>query len=130
LNIKVCSFCNNTNKGNHHIYFLNLSSNQIIDASRKGFIYSSKKRNNARFINHSCDPNCHIEKWTIKNELKIGIFSKYDLKKGTELTFDYSFETLGETIQECYCKSKNCRGAITRKEAKVRKRNSWDIDMR
>lgn len=36
-------------------YFLTYGPNEVIDGHRKGTI--------ARFANHSCDPNCHIEKW-------------------------------------------------------------------
>ena len=36
-------------------YFLEYDVNEVIDGSRKGTI--------SRFVNHSCDPNCHIEKW-------------------------------------------------------------------
>lgn len=39
----------------------------MIDACRKG--------NRARFINHSCVPNCETQKWVVKGELKIGFFA-------------------------------------------------------
>lgn len=38
-----------------HFYLLQTSNGEIIDATVKG--------NLARFANHSCDPNCHIEEW-------------------------------------------------------------------
>lgn len=41
------------NSSNH--YFLNYGPAEVVDGYRKGTI--------ARFVNHSCDPNCHIEKW-------------------------------------------------------------------
>ena len=31
--------------------------------------------NNARFINHSCDPNCETQKWLVRGELAIGLFA-------------------------------------------------------
>lgn len=40
-----------------HFYTLTLTGNECIDASRKGNI--------ARFINHSCDPNCITQKWQV-----------------------------------------------------------------
>lgn len=43
------------NSSNH--YFLNYGKHEVIDGYRKGTI--------ARFVNHSCDPNCHIEKWSV-----------------------------------------------------------------
>ena len=43
--------------GEKHIYLMELNRDVVIDASRKG--------NNSRFINHSCDPNCVTQKWYI-----------------------------------------------------------------
>ncbi|QQR92317.1 MAG: SET domain-containing protein-lysine N-methyltransferase [Candidatus Iainarchaeum archaeon] len=65
------------------------------------------------FINHSCAPNCGIRK---ENEL----FALRDVKKGEELTFDYSttewthekFGRYREWAMECNCGSKKCRGTI------------------
>lgn len=42
-------------KNDRHFYFLTLVGSECIDASRKG--------NWARFINHSCNPNCVTQKW-------------------------------------------------------------------
>ena len=38
-----------------------------------------------RFINHSCDPNCHTEKWTAGGETRIGIMASSVIPKGTEV---------------------------------------------
>jgi SET domain-containing protein len=43
------------NKDTRHFYFLTIDANECIDASVKG--------NLARFINHSCSPNCETQKW-------------------------------------------------------------------
>jgi SET domain-containing protein len=40
-------------KNNH--YFLHYGASEVIDGHTKGTI--------SRYVNHSCDPNCHIEKW-------------------------------------------------------------------
>lgn len=42
-------------KANRNHYFLNYGSSEVIDGHVKGTV--------ARYINHSCAPNCHIEKW-------------------------------------------------------------------
>lgn len=44
-------------KSSNH-YFLSYGPQEVIDGYLKGTI--------ARFVNHSCDPNCHIEKWFVQ----------------------------------------------------------------
>lgn len=83
---------------------LTLEPGLVIDASRKS--------NHARFINHSCDPNCETQKWTVKGETRIGIFARKDIPAGTELTFDYHLDSLGNDKKECLCGSKNCSGFL------------------
>lgn len=95
-------------EGRPHYYFITLEQNMTIDATLKGC--------NARFINHSCDPNCETQKWTVGKTSVIGIFTLRDIKRGEELTFDYGFERFGGVGQKCYCGSKNCRGFIEAKK--------------
>ncbi|GFU75163.1 histone-lysine N-methyltransferase SETD2 [Trichonephila clavipes] len=90
-------------KSNHY-YFMALKTDEIIDATNKG--------NLSRFMNHSCDPNCETQKWTVNGELRIGFFAKRDLKAGEELTFDYQFQRYGREAQKCYCESELCTGYI------------------
>jgi hypothetical protein len=93
-----------------HFYTLTLTGNECIDASRKGNI--------ARFINHSCDPNCITQKWFVNGETRVGIFAIRDIAKEDELTFDYQFERFGSSRQRCYCGSKNCRKFLCAKPVK------------
>ena len=89
-----------------HFYMLTLDS-------RNGLVIDAKeKSNHARFINHSCSPNCETQKWTLVNETRIGIFTKKFIKAGTELTFDYQLDSLGKGKKECLCGSSNCSGYI------------------
>lgn len=60
---------------------------QYIDASKKG--------NESRFMNHSCKPNCELQKWIVGNQFRIGIFALEDVPAYKELTFDYKFERYG-----------------------------------
>ena len=87
-----------------NFYFLTLQGNLVIDASRKS--------NHARFINHSCCPNCETQKWTVNGETRIGIFSITDIPAGTELTFDYQLDSLGHEKKKCLCGSANCSGYL------------------
>lgn len=59
----------------------------VLDATVKG--------GEARFINHSCDANCHTEKWLVRGETRVGIFSHALIPKGTEVTYDYNLEWNG-----------------------------------
>jgi len=73
--------------GVEHFYFMSLQSDEVIDATKRGCL--------ARFINHSCNPNCHLEKWVVGSKLRIGIFTIKRVAEGEELTFDYQFERYG-----------------------------------
>ncbi|KAG0032565.1 histone methyltransferase set2 [Podila clonocystis] len=92
--------------GVEHFYFMSLQADEVIDATKKGCL--------ARFINHSCNPNCHLEKWVVGPKLRIGIFSIKQIYAGDELTFDYQFERYGVEAQKCYCGEANCTGFIGR----------------
>ncbi|KAK7320672.1 hypothetical protein VNO77_30365 [Canavalia gladiata] len=83
-------------------YFFRIDKEHIIDATRKGGI--------ARFVNHSCLPNCAAKVITVKHEKKVVFFAERDIFPGEEITYDYHFnhEDEGKKIP-CYCNSRNCR---------------------
>uniref|UniRef100_A0A4Y6EZ29 [histone H3]-lysine(36) N-trimethyltransferase n=1 Tax=Brachionus koreanus TaxID=1199090 RepID=A0A4Y6EZ29_9BILA len=91
-------------QNNEHFYFMALQNDVFIDATKKGNI--------SRFFNHSCDPNCETQKWTVNGELRIGFFTRRPVKANEELTFDYQFQTVGKKQQKCYCGSEKCRGYL------------------
>lgn len=93
-----------------NFYMLTIDANSVIDATRLGGI--------GRFTNHSCDPNCETQKWTVDGRARIGIFALKDLKIGDELTFDYRFERFGGKKEKCHCGAKNCRGYLGAKASK------------
>ena len=95
----------------NNFYMLTLDQGLIIDAGQKS--------NQARFINHSCNPNCETRKWRVKGEPRIGIFANQDIPAGTELTFDYHLDSLGNDMKKCLCGSKNCSGFLGVKSIKV-----------
>jgi len=46
-------------------------------------------------VNHSCDLlNCHIEKWIIDNECRMGLCTSKDISASDELTFHYNLNTI------------------------------------
>ena len=65
-------------------------------------------KNTARFINHSCDPNCHTEQFGNT----IWIVAIKDIKAGEELTYNYGYELDDEPPEPCHCGTKNCCGYI------------------
>ncbi|KAH7476740.1 Histone-lysine N-methyltransferase ASH1L [Phytophthora ramorum] len=88
-----------------HRYMMVLSGGEVIDATRMGGW--------ARFINHSCNPNCGVEKWDVNGEERCAIFALRDITAGEELTFDYKFESFSKAeITECLCGAPNCRKVI------------------
>jgi hypothetical protein len=91
-------------QNNEHFYFMSLHNDLFIDATKKGNI--------SRFFNHSCDPNCETQKWTVNGELRIGFFTKRPVGVNEELSFDYQFQTVGKKQQKCYCGSEKCRGYL------------------
>jgi SET domain-containing protein len=75
-------------------YLMSISNkNEVIDPTFKG--------NLARFINHSCEPNCETQKWHVLSEVCVGIFTLRDIKEGEELTFNYGFDKFKTTFQKC-----------------------------
>lgn len=82
-------------------YFFRIDKEHIIDATRKGGI--------ARFVNHSCLPNCVAKVITIRHEKKVVFFAERDIFPGEEITYDYHFNHEDEGKIPCYCNSKNCR---------------------
>ncbi|XP_073643963.1 histone-lysine N-methyltransferase SETD2 isoform X5 [Tursiops truncatus] len=89
---------------NIHYYFMALKNDEIIDATQKG--------NCSRFMNHSCEPNCETQKWTVNGQLRVGFFTTKLVPSGSELTFDYQFQRYGKEAQKCFCGSANCRGYL------------------
>jgi len=64
-------------------------------------------RGKARYINHSCDPNCETEEIAGR----IWIVAIRDIKAGEELSYDYMLYD-GEGDAPCQCGAKRCRGTL------------------
>ncbi|KAL1894708.1 histone methyltransferase set2 [Sporothrix stenoceras] len=91
-------------EGIKHFYFMSLTKSEFVDATRKG--------NLGRFCNHSCNPNCYVDKWVVGNKLRMGIFAGRSIRAGEELVFDYNVDRYGADPQPCYCGEPNCTGFI------------------
>uniref|UniRef100_A0A8C9T3K7 Histone-lysine N-methyltransferase NSD3 n=1 Tax=Scleropages formosus TaxID=113540 RepID=A0A8C9T3K7_SCLFO len=87
-----------------NFYMLTLTKDRVIDAGPKG--------NFSRFMNHSCSPNCETQKWTVNGDVRIGLFTLCDIEAGTELTFNYNLDCLGNGRTSCHCGAENCSGFL------------------
>jgi SET domain-containing protein len=67
--------------------------------------------NIARYINHSCEPNCEAE---IIGD-SIWIIALRDIRAGEELSYDYGYELDDYEQRPCRCGAKNCCGYIVDK---------------
>ena len=93
-----------------HTMLFSLEGGWVIDATRRG--------NSARWINHSCAPNCDIE----EEGRRIFIESRRDIHPGDELTYDYNLQ-IGEKHTKaakrehaCFCRARRCRGTMLGEE--------------
>jgi uncharacterized protein len=100
----------------HHTFYFSLSDGKtVIDASSGG--------NAARWINHSCAPNCETEE---TDDGRVFVQALRDIRPGEELNYDYSLtidERITPTLKRnhaCRCGAKDCRGTMLA----LRKRNS------
>ncbi|XP_072537237.1 histone-lysine N-methyltransferase SETD1B-A [Salminus brasiliensis] len=84
-------------------YLFRVDQDTIIDATKCG--------NLARFINHSCNPNCYAKVITVESKKKIVIYSRQPIGINEEITYDYKFPIEDEKIP-CLCGAENCRGTL------------------
>lgn len=90
----------------HHTVLFAIDDDVVIDAAVDG--------NDARFINHSCDPNCDA----VVDDGRIWIETIRDVSPGEELAYDYAFELeerhtpAAKRRYPCSCGSAKCRGTI------------------
>ena len=69
-------------------------------------------KNRARYLNHSCDPNCTSD----IIEEQIWILALRDIQAGEELSYDYGYELDGYEQRRCRCGAKHCCGYILAQE--------------
>ncbi len=79
----------------------------LFDLDDKITIDGSGRTNLARYINHSCRPNCEAVHYTDAKE--IGIEARRKIKAGEELTYDYGKDHFNEYIKPYGCKCEKCQ---------------------
>ncbi|KAK3372421.1 hypothetical protein B0H63DRAFT_295013 [Podospora didyma] len=92
-------------KDNECYYLMSFDQNMIIDATTGSI---------ARFVNHSCSPNCRMIKWIVSGQPRMALFAgDRPIQTGDELTYDYNFDPFSaKNVQKCLCGSPNCRGVL------------------
>jgi SET domain-containing protein len=99
-----------TGEDSTHTFFFSLDNGRIIDGGSQG--------NDARWINHSCAPNCEAR----EEDNQVFIYALRDLRRGEELNYDY-----GLVLEErhtakrkreyaCLCGAATCRGTLLAKK--------------
>lgn len=94
----------------HHTYLFAIDDEVVVDAAVGG--------NEARFLNHSCAPNCDA----VVEDGRVWIETIHDIEPGEELVYDYAY-TLAERHTPaakrrfpCHCGAITCRGTILAKK--------------
>jgi SET domain-containing protein len=84
--------------------WLNSRNRYLFKVSEKKTINGWNKENTARFINHSCRPNCEIE---IRKE-RVFVMAKREIKAGEELAYHYGKEYFDHVLKPLGCKCPKC----------------------
>ncbi|MEO7361781.1 MAG: SET domain-containing protein-lysine N-methyltransferase [Gemmatimonadaceae bacterium] len=90
----------------HHTMLFAIDDHVVVDAAVDG--------NDARFINHSCDPNCDA----VIDDGRIWIEALRDIEVGEELAYDYAYQLkerhtpARKKMYPCNCGAGTCRGSI------------------
>ncbi|KAL8418908.1 hypothetical protein RB594_002207 [Gaeumannomyces avenae] len=87
-------------------YLFRIDDEAVIDATKKGGI--------ARFINHSCMPNCTAKIIKVEGSKRIVIYALRDIGQNEELTYDYKFEPEEDQKDRvpCLCGTTACKGFL------------------
>ena len=104
------------NMSRHHTFLFAIDDDTVVDAAVRG--------NDARFINHSCEPNCEA----IIEDGRIYIHAIKNIQPGVELVYDYAYERAddhdeeSERLYACRCGAPTCRGSILAPKKKPARR--------
>jgi hypothetical protein len=99
----------------NYTLFFTLSDGRVIDGGSDG--------NAARFINHSCEPNCEA----YEDEGRVFIHALRDIEPGEELNYNYALEyeerhtAAIKKAFECRCGAPSCSGVMLAKKKRKRK---------
>lgn len=89
--------------GHYHTMLFQIDEERVINGL---------EGDDARYVNHSCDPNCE----TVQYGDRIFVESIQSIKTGEELVYDYHLQVSGKITKKvverypCFCGAENCRG--------------------
>jgi uncharacterized protein len=108
--------CDDEGMRRHHTFLFGVDDHFTVDGARGG--------NEARFINHSCEPNCE----SVVEGQRVFIHALRDIAAGEEVVYDYWYTTdesyaLDDLrrIYPCRCRAPTCRGTLARPPRRRRK---------
>lgn len=108
--------CDDERMRRHHTFLFGVDDRYTIDGAQGG--------NEARFINHCCEPNCE----SVVQRRRVFIHAMRDIAAGEELVYDYWYTTDADyslddlrRIYPCRCRAPGCRGTIARPPKRRRK---------
>ena len=90
----------------NHTFFFSLSDGSVIDGGSDG--------NDARYINHACEPNCEAQ----EEDGRVFIFALQPIEKGEELNYNYALiyeERHTPAVKKafaCHCGAPSCTGTM------------------
>ena len=100
----------------NHTFFFSLAGGNVIDGGSRG--------NEARWINHACEPNCEA----YEDGGRVFIHALRDIKRGEELNYNYAltFEVRHtpavKRAFECRCGASGCTGSMLAPRPRVRRK--------
>jgi SET domain-containing protein len=108
--------CDDEGMRRHHTFLFGVDDEFTVDGANGG--------NEARFINHSCEPNCE----SVIEGRHVFIDALRDIEAGEEIAYDYWYTTDGgytledlRRIYPCRCGAATCRGTLARPPRRRRK---------
>jgi uncharacterized protein len=100
----------------NHTFFFSLADGNVIDGGSGG--------NDARYINHACEPNCEA----YEEDGRVFIYSLQDIEKGEELNYNYALiyeerhTAAVKKMFECRCGAPSCTGTMLAPKKKSKKK--------
>jgi SET domain-containing protein len=100
----------------NHTFFFSLADGNVIDGGSGG--------NDARFINHACEPNCEA----YEEDGKVFIYALQEIEKGEELNYNYALiyeerhTAAVKKLFECRCGAPSCTGTMLAPKKRAKKK--------